>query len=349
MYSNPAENLIRRRLDGGWRVVEKPSVSSAATGANFSVGYIAVNGEGKRAFLKALDFSAALKQPNSTVFLQNLTTAFNYERMLLNECKASNLDRVAVSIADGEIPSGVLHPLLPVPYLIFELAEGDIRSQLDIADRFELAFCLRALHNGTTGIRQLHGRGIAHQDLKPSNVLFFDSAGFRVADLGRSVLQGRASPMDEASIPGDITYAPPELLYGLVSHDWRVRRLACDLYHLGSLAVFLFAKVGITAMWHRSLHRSFWPDKWGQTYEDVLPYVRNAHDWAFLEFEAQVPADFRGRLGVSVRQLCDPDPRLRGHPTNRTGVGNPYSLERYVSLFDSLAKRAEWQMKGTRV
>ena len=348
--SNPAENLLTKGLlDGGWKVVDKVPKSHGATGGNFSVGYIVADESGNRGFLKALDFSEALRQPNPTVVLQSLTSSFNYERMLLGQCKTNKLDRVAVSIADGEIPVGTLHATLPVPYLIFELAEGDIRSRLDQSKQFELAFCLRTLHHCAIGIRQLHSIRVAHQDLKPSNVLVFSDSDSRVADLGRSVLQGMTSPSDSNSIPGDRTYAPPELLYADVSNDWRVRRLACDLYHLGSLAVFFFTRVGITAMWHQYLDRSYWSANWGQSYKDVLPHVRDAHDLAFLEFESQVPDGIRVGFGEAIRQLCEPDPILRGHPRERRPNGNPYSLERYISRFDLLATKAEWQMKRIRV
>ena len=350
MSSNPAENLLtQRKLEGGWEVVEKIPKSQGLTGGNFSVGYIVADDSGNRAFLKALDFSEALRQPNPTVVLQSLTSTFIYERMVLGKCRSNKLDRVAVSIADGEIPVGTLHSILPVPYLIFDLAEGDIRSRLDQYEQFELAFCLRTLHHCAVGLRQLHTIKVAHQDLKPSNVLVFSDNDSRVSDLGRSTVQGMTSPTDDEFVPGDTTYAPPELLYGLVSSKWQVRRLACDLYHLGSLAVFFFTKVGITATWHRFLDRSFWPASWGQSYEDALPYVRDAHDLAFVEFESQVPDDIRAGLCESVKELCEPDPLLRGHPRDRGPNGNPYSLERYISRFDLLARRAEWQMKRTRV
>ena len=309
---NPAESLLERpQLSCGWTVVEKVPKTTAATGGHFSVGYVVVHKSGKEGFLKALDFSEAMRQPNSTLVLQNLTTAFNYEKRLLEECKTSNLDRVAVSLDDGQIPAGELHSTLPVPYLIFELAEGDIRNKLDVTGYFDLAFFLRALHHCATGINQLHSRKIAHQDLKPSNVLFFSESGCRVADLGRSAQENTISPVDDAMIAGDSTYAPPELLYRETSTDWRVRRLACDLYHLGSLAVFFFTKVGMTTMWLHRLDPSFRPNRWGQSYRDALPYVRNAYDLAFQDIAKLVPSRIRDRLVESIIQLCE----AGSHPT----------------------------------
>ena len=345
---NPAESLLAKpRLSCGWTVIEKVPKTTAATGGNFSVGYIVVHKSGKEGFLKALDFSKAMNQPNSTMVLQNMTTAFNYEKKLLEECKASNLDRVAVSLDDGQIPAGELHTTLPVPYLIFELADGDIRNKLDITGYFDLAFSLRALHHCATGINQLHSRKIAHQDLKPSNVLFFNESGCRVADLGTSAQEHTVAPFDDSMIAGDPAYAPPELLYREISSDWRVRRLACDLYHLGSLAAFFFTRVGMTAMWLQRLDPSFRPNRWGQSYRDVLPYVRNACDLAIQDIAELVPRRIRDRLVEPVRQLCEPDPILRGHPKNKAPHSNPYSLERYVTRFDLLAHIAEWQMRDT--
>ena len=345
---NPAENLmVKGQLEGGWTVVRKIPRQQGSTGGNFSVGYEVCDESGKRAFLKALDFSIALSDPDFTTVLQYLTTAYNYERALLDECRTRNLDRVAVSVEDGQIPAGDLHQNLPVPYLIFELAEGDIRSRLSQETRFDSAFALRALHHCATGIRQLHSLKVAHQDLKPSNVLVFGDDDCRVSDLGRSSSQMSGSPIDDQDVAGDLVYAPPELMYGEISNEWHVRRLACDLYHLGSLAVFFFSKVGVTASWRRYLDRSLWPDNWGESYRKVLPHVRDAHDLAFCEFDSHLPDELKAPLGQAVRQLCEPDPLLRGHPRTRAQNGNPYSLERYISLFDLLARKSEWQWRGS--
>lgn len=54
-----------------------------------------------------------------------------------------------------------------VDYLIFELADGDVRSHLDAMPAFDAAFLLRTLHHVATGLQQLHRAQIAHQDLNP--------------------------------------------------------------------------------------------------------------------------------------------------------------------------------------
>ena len=347
---SPAELLLTKpNLAHGWRVTRKISKTAANTGGKFSVGYVVVNENGREGFLKALDLSEALGAPDVVKALSILGEAYLHERNLLELCRSKNLNHVASTISHGQIASGVLHDTLPVPYLIFELANGDIRSKLDLGNRFELAFCLRALHHCTVGINQLHAYRIAHQDLKPSNVLVFGNSFCRVSDLGRSTILGVDSPNDQLRIPGDARYAPPELLYGSKSTEWNVGRAAGDLYHLGSLAFFFFVKVGITPVWLTKLTPALQPFKWTQTYNDVLPFVRGAHDQAIEELENQVPIEVRGDIIECVRQLCDPDPLLRGHPKNRGPHSNPYSLERYITRFDLLARRAEWQMKRSLV
>ena len=61
MNSNPADSLEGVNLGNGWTVKEKIVRKPTSTGGCFSVGYKVVDSEGKVAFLKALDFSEALR------------------------------------------------------------------------------------------------------------------------------------------------------------------------------------------------------------------------------------------------------------------------------------------------
>lgn len=109
-----------------------------------------------------------------------------------------NLDRVVLAISDGmiRVPARSIAGGI-VQYLIFELADGDLRSTANAAAHFETAWLLRALHHMATGLTQLHGQQIAHQDLKPSNVLVFDSKIAKVGDLGRAALKGSFPPHED--------------------------------------------------------------------------------------------------------------------------------------------------------
>lgn len=333
--TSPARQLAGLELDGGWRVVGAVEFDDDHTGGYFSQAYIVETSSGRPAFLKALDYEWALEADDPARALQALTEGFNFERDLLVRC--NGFDRVVRAITDGKVLiSGQV-----VQYLILELAKGDVRSQVDLSKRFDLAFTLRALHHVATGLSQLHGAGIAHQDLKPSNVLVFDNKISKVADLGRASSKGYVPPHEDLDVPGDQTYAPPELLYHSIDSDWSRRRLGCDAYLLGSMVVFFFSGLGMTVRLRRELHDAHAWQNWTGTYVEVLPYVRDAFARVVESFEAEIPIEVRGDMLDVVRELCEPDPALRGHPLNRARSGNQYSLERYISKFNLLATRAE--------
>jgi serine/threonine protein kinase len=127
-----------------------------------------------------------------------------------------------------------------VPYIIFELANGDIRNVLDRAIYFDAAWAFRTLHHVATGLSQLHKVGIAHLDMKPSNALEFGESGTKVSDLGTSVRRGTRCPHEDNPIAGDVAYAPPELQYQFIAlcadahkSSYVDRKIMCsDLRHL---------------------------------------------------------------------------------------------------------------------
>jgi serine/threonine protein kinase len=223
-----------------------------------------------------------------------------------------------------------------------ECADGDIRTRLHLLGQLELAWKLRSLHHIATGLYQLHGQTIAHQDVKPSNILVFDGTTSKIADLGCASIRGRDCPRDDRAFAGDPAYAPIEALYGYRDPEWSVRRQGCDLWHLGSMVVFLFTGLTMNSLVLEELPGNLRPNNWTGTFVEGLPYVVDAFDRAVDTLGRHVvDCKLRDALQEIVRQLCSPDPNLRGHPLTRGQLGNPFSLERYVSWFDLLARRAE--------
>lgn len=339
--STPAARLLGAKLAGGWTVIEKLERLPGATGGCFSEGYLVENGE-KRGFLKALDFSAAFNSPDPARELQAMTTAYNFERDLLEHCKAKRLDRVVFSIGDGSICIDPTNPLGTVQYLIFDLADGDIRQHLDQANRIELAWKLRTLHYIAVGLTQLHGQGISHNDLKPSNVLVFKSQS-KIADLGSATRRSVPSPNDDYDVVGDPVYAPPEELYGFHLSDWNRQRIGCDMYLLGSLILYIFTGMGANSL--IALKRPAVQKSQIYSFANILPELQQGLSEVLIDFQRILPAGC-GELAVMVAQLCEPDPAKRGHPKNRIGHQNPCSLERYVSRFEVLARKAEMKVLG---
>ena len=316
------------------------------TGGFFSCSYLVQSDRGPRAFLKALDFTKALQAPDPALAFQGMTEAYNFERELLLKCNQRHMDRVVKAITDGLVridgaPAGGV-----VQYLIFELADHDVRAELALLPDLELAWVLRVLHHIATGLHQLHSADIAHQDLKPSNVLVFRREKVsKVADLGSASYRGHDGPKDHIPFPGDYSYGPPELLYRHVDPDWNKRRLGCDAYLLGSMVVFFFTELSATSVLMSEMHADHHWLNWRGSFDEVLPYIRDAFSRVLATFAESISnTTLRSELTQVVEQLCEPHPRYRGHPANIRGLGSQFSLERYVSKFDLLATRAELRM-----
>jgi serine/threonine protein kinase len=334
------DHLLGMQLKHGWSVREAVVKAAGESGGNFSAGYIVEQPSGQRGFLKAIDFSVARNAADPARALQILTEAFNVERDILEVSKRFSC--VVTAIADGTTTVQFNGSAEIVQYLILELAEHSLRRMAVASKRLPMPIALRALHNCALGMRQLHGAQIAHQDLKPSNVLKFEGEQFKICDVGRASIKGRAAPHDGLNIAGDNSYAPPELLYGQVDPEFNVRRFGCDAYLLGSLAAFLVSGVHMTALIMSEVDAAVRPGLWHGTYSALLPQIRSAFSRAIDRLDAEIPqtAPFRAELLLCIRQLCDPNPQLRGHPATRNiqnGGGNEFDLERYISIFDRLS------------
>jgi serine/threonine protein kinase len=270
------------------------------TGGSFSYGYRVTHTDGRKAFLKALDYSQALRADDTPTALQALTAAYIFERSILQTCKTRRMDRVVQSIEFGNVTVDYTD-LGRVDYLILEIAEGDVRSFLSASKNIDLAWKLRALHHIATGLHQLHAVNIAHQDVKPSNVLVFDTTVSKIADLGSASQKGSVCPRDDRDFAGDPAYAPPELLYGHRDPDWTTRRFGCDAYHLGSMVGFMFTGLNATSLLFSRMAADHYYGVWKGTYEEVLPYLRDAFGLALESFAQCVPDEpFRTECSVTA-------------------------------------------------
>lgn len=341
-------------LKSGWKVLAAvgwdPATGQAkeiysGTGGNFSKAY-RVEKNGKQAFLKAIDLTRPLQEEDVMGALHRVTSEHQFEVSILNLCSGAKMDRIVVALDSGVERLGTNFRDI-VPYLVFELAEGDVRRQLKAVDTFlKRSWWLRALHHTAVGLNQLHGRRITHQDLKPSNILSFGSSeGFKLGDLGRSTCEDQPGPYDKLDFPGDRSYAPPEILYSNINPDAFQRRLSCDCYMLGSMIFFFGLGLGATHLFMDRIppeNRPFlFGGGWDGTYGPLLPFLQTVFTDMLVELRMSLGDD---RVSTSLVQfageLCNPDPTMRGHPLTRATPGNRYSLERYVSAFDLLAKQS---------
>jgi serine/threonine protein kinase len=348
---SPAEELLGSELDDGWRVVGKYERDQRSTGGNFCVGYRVEHPDGRKGFCKALDyFGALMRAGDPAIALEAMTASFNFERDILRKCDEFGMSRVIRILDSGTVrPEG---SAFPVSYLIFEFAEFDTRKELDEVNDLEAALRLRTLHHVATGLKQLHTFRIAHQDLKPSNVLIVESCvehrNCKLGDLGRATDAQVSAAHDDFAIAGDPSYAPPEQLYNATPVDFGPRRFACDLYHLGSLAMFMFTSLPMNAHLAQHLHPSHKWTVWTGSYDEVMPYVQAAFGESLAALQEQCPPAIADRLTTLVRYLCEPDPLRRGHPSQTRNGANPYALERIVTELDLLARRAGMRVQGKK-
>ncbi|MFA6309252.1 MAG: protein kinase [Clostridia bacterium] len=342
-FINAAEEMLGAELGSKWKVIERIKKNPAEdSGGWFSISYIveSLDKEKKRAFLKALDYKEAFKSPNLVDKINQMTAAFIFERNVLNTCKEKRLRRIITSIDYGDF--NVQNSPYPTQYLIFELADGNIRKYMKISKRLDTIWILKTIHQTAAGIQQLHLNGIAHQDIKPSNILTFNSNITKICDLGRSSVKGENCPTDMFVIPGDKTYAPPEFLYFAIPDDWNTKKYGYDLYTLGNLIVFLFSKGNVTASIFERLSSDLHFNNWTGTYDEILPYINNAFNEFLISFSNDLPSDLRVEIVELVRQLCNPDPYKRGYPKNLNSKHRQFSLEQYISKLDIMIKKVEY-------
>jgi hypothetical protein len=143
----PAAHLKGRRLDNGWSIGEPITRDPSATGGFFSIAYEVKNDDGRTAFLKALNFDAAATGAGLLVDrLHVFTSAYVFERDLLAECCTRRMNRIITLLDHGQI--AVPEARIPeVPYLIFELADGDIRAHQAQANAFDCAWAFRVMQH----------------------------------------------------------------------------------------------------------------------------------------------------------------------------------------------------------
>ncbi len=341
-----AARLYGLTLANGWTVTRHIEKSPNGTGGTFSESYEVQNG-GRKGFLKAFDFSEAFGVGADTVYeLQKLLDSYDHERDILDICSINKLSKVVVAVDHGsaQVPNmGTMEGR--VYYLVFELADGDVRVQMDINKKFEVLLSVKAIRDVSLGLHQVHKQMIAHQDTKPSNVLTYSDDSFKIADFGRSSRRDRSARHDNFVVAGDPTYAPPELIYGFTHPEFIPRRMGCDLYMLGNLSGFLFTGVNMTASLLAKLDPQHHPRNWAGGYQDVLPYLQNAFTAVLNDVSPLIDLVVRDDMIKLIGELCNPDISFRGHSK---GIGTPsqYSLQRYVSYLDVVAKRLAVRLRA---
>lgn len=340
-----AQLLEGKTLNGGWKVIKKLGPEKHNTGGVYSSCYEVENGN-RKGFLKAFDYSAAAKVGiNTADQIKNVLNAFTLEREILLRCNQSRCKNVIHLFEHGSIEVEEATKYPNVEYLILEYAEnGDIRDAIH-ENRATLKWKIKSLHQLANGLRQIHKLSIAHQDIKPSNIVTLQNDITKITDFGSAVMLGNNVidlPLHlQKEYAGTWEYAPPELLYGEIDSNATIRRIGCDLYLLGSMIAFYFTDLSMTALIRLNLDDSLsWtiPGNQGR-YQEIKSFLILAFEEALEDIRIRIDNEIiKEPIMTIVRYLCHPDPNMRGHIKNIKEIGPNYNLERFVTMFDRMEK-----------
>lgn len=355
-------SLLGHTIPGGWTVIGKVERHSASgqtiSGSTFSVCYVVQHATDGHAVLKAFDHERALREDDTITNLAFYTRMFQFERDLLTKTSAKKRTarRVVRLIGSGEIrcrfdgePNSI-----PIPYLIMERANVDLRMVLSSGKQIEDAWLLSCVRDVAAAIDALHQSAISHCDTKPSNIMYFEALGrSKLGDLGSATTIDIPHPAIVESGSrhlGDPRYAPPEIYYGYLPTEWDERFRAVDLYLLGQLTLYLLSGENMTSRLFNLLPLNFRPvgaqGSWRGTFAAVLPHLELAFDSVIRDVRKHLVNRFEpsvaDEIANLIRYLCNPDPAKRGHPSNRNTLSmqNRYGLIRFVSAFSLLVRKA---------
>lgn len=338
--------VLENTIADGWKILRKVSQSDDDTGGNFSIQYIAER-DGQRFFFKAFDIERTIKSSGLefTTALEHQMRVFNFEKELLEKCRARSLSKIVRVIDAGRIADDDKNPY-PIPYLVFELADGNVREYLKFQTEVDFAWKLKSLHDIATGIQQLHSVDIIHQDIKPSNILQF-KADSKIADLGRSKTFAGTGPYDKILFSGDKTYAPIETYKEfafLQPAVWLDKNLSMDSYALGNLMTFYFSGLNMSALIVSKFKKMGLSAS--SSREELLTYLNTFFQESLEEVKQAIQYDaFKEDIITMIGQLCNPDPNLRGDPVTIRQRGSNYALYRYITKLDVLQRKAEIMVK----
>ena len=97
--------------------------------------------------------------------------------------------------------------------IVMEYVQGEtLRDRLAREGRLAPTDALPLLAGAAAGLDAIHGAGIVHRDVKPSNILLGEDGAVKVADLGVASVPDRTQITTTGSIIGSLVYMAPEQL-----------------------------------------------------------------------------------------------------------------------------------------
>lgn len=320
VVKTPADDLEGYTLHSGWHITTKIQKRIGASGANFGICYLATKGE-RHAFVKAVDFRLAFTQKDFVAAVAALANHALWEREVMEYCRLHGMSQIVQLIDHEEVllPSALGDATQRIFCLVMEVGNGDLRGELSVQNAKSGSWKLYVARDVALALDQLHRRGVAHLDVKPSNVIAMreptgNRTSMKLGDLGRVVRREVAGPFDNALWPGDTGYQPPEKWYGYQPKQWNDNREAADAFMLGSLLVFLFTGVSLTTLLMQYVPDSFKPGVYRGAFAVPLVDVLIQAQAQVLESYVRpaLPISIKDELLTVIRNLTHPIPESRG-------------------------------------
>jgi len=143
---------------------------------------------------------------------------------------------------EGIAAAGITHPNVvqiydvgtagDVGYLVMELVEGgSLADRVSDGGGLSVEAWLRLAKEMCSALREIHGKGIIHRDVKPANILFDKEDRAKIADFGVAHLED-AMGLTGTKVVGTVSYMAPEMLKGEASSQ------QSDLFALGRTLIF---------------------------------------------------------------------------------------------------------------
>ncbi len=112
------------------------------------------------------------------------------------------------------------------PYMAVEFIKAQtLRERLEFQGALSPIEACEVMIQLSTGVSQIHGKGIIHRDIKPENVFYLSDGTLKISDFGIASQAG--SYDDSGTIQATVYYAAPEILTG--GHP----EYASDIYSMG--------------------------------------------------------------------------------------------------------------------
>jgi serine/threonine protein kinase len=229
-------------------------------------------------------FRAVREVDGTTVALkvlrERLSRDETYRRRLLREARVARdlQHRNVVPVLDAGEEGGRF-------FLIARFVPGASLRELISQGPVPLGDLVRLASDLASGLDALHGAGLVHRDVKPSNVLFDQTGSALLTDFGLAKASAYTILTEPGRIVGTLDYLAPELFRGEPAS-----RLS-DIYSFGCLVFEALA--GRAPFAGRSLleigvaHLDEEPEDPGITRDGVPPDF----SWAVLRALAKDPAD----------------------------------------------------------